>query len=123
MLFEEVEKSEFNIRDYYTPSQIAELSACYSICMSECIGDVLDSPYSLKELTEKNGAKKVCKEAKDCTEYGNDTFAQDFSILKKTALEFLKFPLEEIQRFSKKCDVALHPEAYTPEDIERINNL
>lgn len=125
-IFYESEQSDFDIQKYYKKEYIAEIAACYSFCEADSFWDIFSYTgyQNLKEYTLNESVAKVRKELKQAAEkyYEEDTesFAAAFARYKDHAMKILDFPLEEIKKFSDKCDAIFNPDEYSEERLAEI---
>lgn len=144
VIYFEAKKTNFNIDEYLTSSQLSEIVACYSILQYIDICDSFEifgfEEYSsLKEFCLNESASTTCRELKKVTEeYYNDSdkicergFSSIFAEFKDRASQILKFPHDQIKKFSDKCEAVLDDcfsdeelaQKFTEEEITEIKAL
>lgn len=128
IIYEESKHQNFNISEYYTTPQIAEIVSCYNICGYDSFKDFGCTYATLEEYTLNESASKVCKELKQyakelCDEdekNNEESFSSVFAKYKKRAISILKFPFEDIAKFSDKCFAVLEPDFYSDKELSEL---
>ena len=128
VIYTESKHKNFDINEYYSASQIAEIVACYSICDWDSFQDLGCVYSTLEEYTLNESASKVCKELKQYTKelYEEDeknneeSFSSVFAKYKKRATNILNFSLEEIRKFAEKCYAVFEAEFYSDEELSKL---
>ncbi len=136
-MYREAKGTNFEINDYFNLSQLAEIAACYAIGNAENVEDLgFDYPNLYALCVDVDSPSKACKELieaaedlfdsetvkENCydTNKGDISFSVVFAECKSRALKILKFPHDEISKFSKKCDVVLYEDYYSKDDLLRL---
>lgn len=106
VLFYEAEKTDFNITEFFSKPQLAQLAACCAIVNITGFEEYCFEYSSLKSFAMNTSAATVCREVKENTKHwyedeGFSDFTEKFADYNQCALNLLNFPIDKIKHFSE----------------------